>query len=205
MPLQSKTDWSFCLMQKSMPFVATTSINHIETLVFFQENSFKHFSSDQSLGHVQLFVTPWTAARQASLSITNSQSLLELMSIESVMPSNHLILCLLLLPPSIFPSIRAFSNELVLCIRWPKYWSFSFSISPSIEYSGLISFGWTGWISLQSMGLSRVSSNTTVQKRQFFGAQLSLLFNSPRLLSLTGELVFDSSVRGHIDVCYSGA
>ena len=86
-------------------------------------------------------VTPWTAARQASLSITNSQSLLKLMSIESVMPSNHLILCHpLLLPPSIFPSIRVFSSESVLCIRWPKYWNFSFNISPSNEYSGLISF-----------------------------------------------------------------
>ena len=86
-------------------------------------------------------VTLWTAARQASLSITNSQSLLKLMSIESVMPSNHLILCHpLLLPPSIFPSIRVFSSESVLCIRWPKYWNFSFNISPSNEYSGLISF-----------------------------------------------------------------
>ena len=99
------------------------------------------FSSVQSLGHVQLFVTPWTAACQASLSITNSRSLLKFMSIESVMPSNHLILCHpLLLPPSIIPSIRVFSNELVLHIRWPKYWSFSFSISSSNEYSGLISF-----------------------------------------------------------------
>ena len=88
----------------------------------------------QSLSHVWFFATPWTAARQASLSITNSQSLLKLMSIESVMPSNHLILCRpLLLPPSIFPSIRVFANESVLCIRWPKYWSFSFSISPSNE------------------------------------------------------------------------
>ena len=95
----------------------------------------------QSLSHVQLFVTPWTAAHQAFLSITNSQSLLKLMSIESVMPSNYLILCRpLLLLPSIFPSIRVFSNESVLPIRWPKYWSFSFSISPSNEYSGLISF-----------------------------------------------------------------
>ena len=100
------------------------------------------FSSVQSLSRVRLFVTPWTAACQASLSITNSQSLLKLMSIESVMPSNHLIFCHpLLLPPSIFPSIRVFSNESVLLhIRWPKYWSFSFSISPSNEYSGLISF-----------------------------------------------------------------
>ena len=98
-------------------------------------------SSVQSLSCVRLFVTPWTAARQASLSITNSWSLLKLMPIKLVMPSNHLILCHpLLFLPSIFPSIRVFSNESVLCIRWPKYWSFSFSISPSNEYSGLISF-----------------------------------------------------------------
>ena len=95
------------------------------------------------------------------------------------MPSNHLILCHpLLLLPSIFPSIRVFSNESALRIRWPKYWSFSFNISPSNEYSGLISFGWTGWISLQFKGLSRVFSKTTVQKYQFFGAQLSSQSNS---------------------------
>ena len=100
-----------------------------------------HFRSVQWLSPVQRFVTPWTAARQASLSITNSQSLLKLMTIESVMPSNHLILCHpLLLPPSIFPSIRVFSNESVLHIRWPNYWSFSFSISPSNAYSGLVYF-----------------------------------------------------------------
>ena len=99
------------------------------------------FSSVQSLSHVRLFETPWTAAHQASLSITNSWSSPRLMSIESVMPSNHLILCgPPLLPPSIFPSIRVFSNESVLCIRWPKYWSFSFSICPFNEHSGLISF-----------------------------------------------------------------
>ena len=99
------------------------------------------FSSVQSLSHVHLFATPWTAARQAFLSFTNSRSLLKLMSMESVMASNHLILCCpLLLLPSIFPNIRVFSNESVLHIRWPKYWSFSFSISPSNEYSGLISF-----------------------------------------------------------------
>ena len=98
-------------------------------------------SSVQSLSRVQIFATPWTTARQASLSITNSQSLFKLMCIESVMPSNHLILCQpLLLLPSIFPSIRVFSTGSVLCIRWPKYWSFSFSISPSNEHSGLISF-----------------------------------------------------------------
>ena len=111
-----------------------------------------HFVVIQSLSRVRLFVTPWTAARQASLSITNSWSLLKLMSIESVMPSSHLILCCpLLLPPSIFPSIMVFSNESFLCIRWPKYWSFSFSISPSNEYSGLISFrtDWLGLLAVQ--------------------------------------------------------
>ena len=106
-----------------------------------REEDFFKASSVQSFSRVQLFVTPWTAARQVSLSITNSQSLLKLMSIESVMPSNHLILCCpLLLPPSIFPNIRVFSNESVLHIRWPKHWSFSFSISPSNEHPGLISF-----------------------------------------------------------------
>ena len=101
----------------------------------------EQFSSVQLLSHVRLLATPWTAARQASLSITNSQSLPKLMSIESVMPSNDLILCCpLLLPPSIFPSIRVFSNESTLHMRWPKDWSFSFNISPSNEYSGLISF-----------------------------------------------------------------
>ena len=117
--------------------------------------------------------TPWTAACQASLSIT------KFMSIESVMPSNHLILCHpLLLLPSIFPSIRVFSNESVLHIRWPKHWSFSFSISPSNEYSGLTSFRLTGLISLLSKELSRVFSNTTVQMHQFFSTQLSLWSNS---------------------------
>ena len=119
--------------------------------------------------------TPWTTASQASLSITNYQSLLKLMLIKSVMPPNHFILYHpLLLWPSIFPSIRVFSNESVLRIRWPKYWSFSFNISPSNEHAGWYPLGWTGWISLQSKGLSRVSSNTTVQKHQFFSAQLSL-------------------------------
>ena len=111
------------------------------TCIHIFGNHLKVYCSIQSLSHVRLFVTPWTAIRQVSQSITNSQSLLKLMSIESVMPSNHLILCRpLLLPSSIFPSIRVFSNESALCIRWPKYWSFSFNISPSIEHSGLISF-----------------------------------------------------------------
>ena len=106
------------------------------------------FSSFRSLSHVQLFVTPWIAARQASLSITNSRSLPKLMSTESVMPSYHLILCSpLLLLPSVFPSIRVFSNESALCIRWPKYWSFSFNISPSNEHPGLMSFR-VDWLDL---------------------------------------------------------
>ena len=119
------------------------------------------------------FCDPMDCSTPGFLSITSSRRLLKLMSIKSVMPSRHLILCHPLLPPSVFPSIRVFSNESVLHIRWPKYWSFSFSISPSNEYSGLISLGWTGWISLQSEGLLRVFSNTTVQKHQFFGTQLS--------------------------------
>ena len=119
---------------------------------------------------------PWIAAHQASLSITNSWSLPKPTPIESVMPSSHLILCRpLLLPPSIFPSIRVFSIESVLRIRWPKYWSFSFSISPSNEYPGLISFRMD---QLQSKGLSRVFSNTTVQKHQFFGTYLTSQSNS---------------------------
>ena len=124
------------------------------------------FSSVQSLSRVQLFVTPWTTVRQASLSITNSQSLLKLMSIEWEMPSNHLILyCPLFLLPSIFPSIRVFSSESVLQIRWPKYWNFSFSFSPSNEYSRLISFrmDWLDLLAVQGT-LKRLpqhhSSNT---------------------------------------------
>ena len=114
---------------------------------------------------------PWTAARQASLSITNSRSLLKLMSIESVMPSNHLILSHpLLLLPSIFPSIRVFSRESVLRIRWPNYWSSSFSIGPPMNIQDWFPWGLTGWISLPSKGLSRVFCNTTVQKDQFFSA-----------------------------------
>ena len=138
-------------------------------------NTTSRLQSVQLLSHVQLFATSWTAACQVTLSITNSWSLLKLMSIELVMPSIYLLLCRpLLLLPSIFPSIRVFSNESVLHIRWPKYWSFSFRISPSNEHPDGSPLGWTGWISLQSKGLSRVFSNTTVQKHQFFGTQLSL-------------------------------
>ena len=137
------------------------------------------FSSVQSLSCVWLFATPWMTACQASLSITNSRSSPRLTSIESLIPSSHLILWrpLLLLPP-IPPSIRVFSNKSTLHMRWPKYWSFSFNIIPSKEIPGLISSEWTGWISLQSSGLSRVFSNTTVQRHQFFGAQLSSQPNS---------------------------
>ena len=136
-------------------------------------------SSVQSLSHVWLFTTPWTAACQTSLSIVNSRMLLKLMSVESVMPSNyHILCCPLLLPPSIFPSIRIFSNKSILCIRWPKYWSYSFSISPSNDIQDWFPLGWTGWISLQSKGLSTVLSNNTVQKHQFFSSQFSLWSNS---------------------------
>ena len=116
---------------------------------------------------------PWNAAHQASLSITNSRSLPKLMTLESVVPSNHLILCHPLLPLSIFPSVRVFSNESALCIRWPKYWSFTFNISPSNEHPGLIYFR-MDWLDLLGVkGLLRVFSNTTVQKHQFFTVQLS--------------------------------
>ena len=136
----------------------------------------------QSLSHVQLFATPWTAAHQASLSITNSQNLLKLMSIESVMPPNHLILCrpLLLLPP-IPPSIRVFSNESALHIRWPKYWSFSFNISPCNEHPGLISFR-TDWLDLLSPRDSQESSPTP-QFKSINSWVLSFLY-SPILTSI---------------------
>ena len=155
----------------------TSLLNHEENNK--KKNKRNHrlsFSSVQSLSRVRLFATPWIAARQSSLSITSSWSLPKLMSIESVIPPNHLILCRpLLLLPSIFPSIRVFSNESALHIRWPKYWSFSFSISPSNEYSGLASFR-MNWLDL--LGVPRVFSNTTVQKHQFFSTQISLWSSS---------------------------
>ena len=138
------------------------------------------FSSVQSLSRVQLFTTPWTASRQASLSISHSQSSLKLMSIESVMPSNNLILCRpLLLPSSIFPSIRVFSNESALHIRWPKYWSFSFSISPSNEYSWLISFRiyWFNLLAVQATLKSLLQHHSSrasiLWHSAFFTVQLS--------------------------------
>ena len=151
------------------------------------------FSSVQLLSCVWLFATPWTAARQASLSVTNSWGLLKLMSIESVMPSNHLIFCFPLLPlPSIFPSIGVFSNESVLHIRCPKYWSFSFSISPSNEYSGLISFR-MDWFDLAVQGslkslLQHHSSKASILWCSvFFTVQLSLVLSflyGPTLTSI---------------------
>ena len=136
-------------------------------------------NSVQSLSHVQLLATPWTAAREASLSITNCQSLLKLMSIESVMTSKHLILCHPLLLPPIFPSIRVFPNESVLCIRWPKYWSFSFNISPSNEHPGLISFrmDWLHLLAVQgtlkSLLLHHSSKASILRCSAFFIVQLS--------------------------------
>ena len=151
-------------------------------------------SSVQSLSCVWLFVTPWTAACQASLSITNSRSSLKLISIESVMPSNHLILCHpLLLLLSIFPSIRVFSNESVPCIRWPKYWSFSFSISPSNEYSGLISFrmDWLDLLAVQgtlkSLLQHHSSKASILHCLAFFIVQPSLFLYLPWLLDLWGN------------------
>ena len=140
-----------------------------------------YFSSVQSLSLVQLIVTPWTAARQASQSITNSQTLLKLMSIESVMPSNHLILCHSLLPPSIFPRIRVFPSESVLPIRWPKYWSFSFNISLSNEHPGLISFR-KDWLDLLAVQ-GTLESSPTPQFKSINFSVLSFLY-SPTLTSI---------------------
>ena len=137
---------------------------------------FKRVSSVQLLSRVRLFETPWTATRQASLSITNSQSLLKLMSITSVMPSNHLILCHPLLLPSIPPSISVFSNESALRIRWPMYWSFSSSISPSNEYSGLISFK-MDWLNLLAV------QGTLKSLLQHHSSKASILWHSAFIIA----------------------
>ena len=166
LPWKEITRFSFLLLQAKVPA--------------FRKFAVYIGSSVQSLNRVRLFATPWTAARQASLSITTSQSLLKLMSIKLVMPSSHLILYLpLLLPPSVFPSIRVFSNESDLHIRWPKYWSFSFSISPSNEYSGLISFrmDWLDFLAdqgtLKSLLQHHSSKASILQHSAFFIVQLS--------------------------------
>ena len=150
------------------------------TIIFLNETHFFHLSSVQWLSRVWLFATPWIAAHQASLSITNSRSPPKPMAIKSGIPSNHLILCRpLLLLPSIFPRIEVFSNESVLCIRWPKYWSFSFNISPSNEYSGLISFrmDWLDLLAVQgtlkSLLQHHSSKASILQCSIFFIVQLS--------------------------------
>ena len=162
----------------SIRFTSTSNIMvtslRIHWFLSSRNPKYPQISSVQLLSLVQLFVTPWTAVCQASLSITKSWSLLKLISIELVMPSNHLILChLLLLLPSIFPSIRVFSYESVFRIRWPNSWSFSFNISPSNEHSGLISFR-MDWLDLLAVQGIPESLLTTVQKHQLFSSQLSL-------------------------------
>ena len=160
------------------------------------------FSSVQSLSLIRLFATPWTAAHQASLSIINSQSLLKLVSIESVMPSNHLIFCRpLLLPSSIFPCIRVFSNESIPHIRWPKYWSFSFSISPSSEYSGLISFriDWFHLLVVQGTLKSLFQHYSTIESvlqcSAFFMVQLSHTYMTVgKTIALTRQTIVSKAV-----------
>ena len=166
---------------------------------FFILSFLSSVSSVQLLSHVQLFATPWTAAHQASLSITNSWSLLRLMSIELVMPSNHLILCHpLLLPPSIFPSIRVFSNESALCIRWLKYWSFSFRISPSNEYSGFISFK-MDWFESPCGPRDSQESSPTPQLESINSLALSFLYG-PTLTSI--QYYWKNHSSDHRDLCW---
>ena len=173
-----KIMWNNCIIRWyfSCSYMLTgLYFNFIFLWIYFRDQ----IRSDQSLSRVRLFATPRTTARQASLSITNSRSSPRLMSIESVMPSGHLILCrpLLLLPP-IPPSIRVFSNESTLRMRWPKTGVSALASFLPKKSQGRSPSEWTGWISLQSKGLSRVFSNTTVQKHQFFGAQPSSQSNS---------------------------
>ena len=166
--------WYVFLLSKKFEAIRIDVFVPFKKIHWEKNLSDKCISSVQSLSCVWFFVTPWTAGRQASLSITNSWSLLRLMSIESVMPSNHLILCRPLLPPSIFPSIRVFQMS-----QFFSSGGQNIGVSPSTSILPMNTqdwflFGWTGWISLQSKGLSRVFSSTTVQKHQFFGTQLSL-------------------------------
>ena len=178
-------------------------MEHSRSVFFFYYCIVVDFSSVQLLSHVWLFAMPWTAACQASLSITNTWSTPKPMSIESVMPSNHLILCHpLLLPPSIFPSIRVFSNESVLCIRWPKYWSFSFHISPSNKYSGLISFrlDWLNLLAVQgtlkSLLQHHSSKASILQHSAFFIVQLSRPYmTSGKTIALTRWTLVDQTTK----------
>ena len=176
-PLSSPSPPNFNLSQHEGLFKSASSSQKVAKVLEFQlqHQSFQRIISVSSVSQSCPTVTPWTTAHQASLFFTDSQSLPKLISIELVMPPNYLILCCPLLLPSIFPSIWVFSSELALHIRWPKYWSFSFSISPSNEYSGLISFrmDWLDLLAVQE-GLSRVFSNITVQQHQFFGTHLPL-------------------------------
>ena len=171
MPLVELSGHTFCLTKVTQGTKTSLELEITETYVFMLL-----FSSVQSLSRVPLFATPWTAARQASLSVTSSRSPPKPMSIESVMSSNHVILCLPLLLPSIFPSIKVFSKTLSGFFPWGSQ---SIGVSPSLSVLQINTqdwspLGWTGWISLQSKGFSRVFSNTTFQKYQFFGSQLSL-------------------------------
>ena len=173
---------------------------------------FLQFSSVQSLSHVRLFVTPWIAAGQASLSITNSQSLLKLMPIESVMPSNHLIFCHpLLLLPSIPPSIRVFSSESTLLMRWPKYWSFSFSISPSNEHPGLISFrmDWVDFLAVQGTLKSLLQHHSSKAsffwRSAFFTVQLSHPYmTTGKTIALTRRTFVGKVTSLCFLICYLG-
>ena len=209
--------WCFCFCLQTLPDTRsqyTYAKSILKDSCSLKEKLWQtsvQFSSVQSLSHVQFFVTPWTAARQASLSISNGRSLPKLMSIELVMPSNCLILCCPLLPPSIFSNIRVFSNESVLCIKWPKYWSFSFGISPSSEHSGLISFRmhWFDLLAVQgtlksllqhhsskisilwysaffivqlSHPYATIGKTIALTRRTFVGKVMSLLFNIPSRL-----------------------
>ena len=190
-------DLSFLLFLSFPPFISVSMVWAADPTVWYV--IILYSASVQSLSCVWLFVIPWTAACQASLSITNSQSLLKLMSIESVMPSNHLILCRpLLLLPSIFPSIRVFSNESALYIRWPKYWSFSFNISPSKEHPGLISFrmDWLDLFAVQGTLKSLPQHQSWIapvfQHSAFFIVQLSHPYmTTGKTIALTGRTFVD--------------
>ena len=195
----------FCFLVYYLGPLLKCKFHEVETCVFYiriyRAVPIKNrpFSSVQSLSRVRLFVTPWTAARQASLSITNSLSLLRLVSIESVMPSNHRMLCHpLLLLPSILPSIRVFSKESVLCIRWPEYWSFSFNVSPSNEHPGLISFR-MDWLyllavqgSLKSLLQHHSSKASNLQCSTFLIVQLSHPYmTTGKTIALTRQTFVD--------------
>ena len=177
--LPSAPTWTGDLSSYQVSALSWLLVSVQDRVGFVTEGWDHQLSSVQLLSRVRLFVTPWISGRQASLSITDSRSLLKHMSIESVMPSSHLILChtLLLLPP-IPPSIRVFSSESTLRMRWPKHWSFSFRSVLPMNTQDCSLLGWTGWISLLSKGLSRVFYNTTAQKHQLFDTQFSSQPNS---------------------------